>query len=243
MKVFLAGTASHENVIKNNTPKYILESFQYIKSWQVELLKQIDDFLLDSGAFTFIQNNYKSEIEWDEYIERYAAFINECNINHFFELDIDSVIGYDKVIEYRHKLEKLTNKQCIPVWHKSRGVEEYKRHCQEYPYVSIGGYVIKELNANDYKAFPSMINYAHEKGAKVHCLGFTSTTKLNEYRFDSVDSTTWINGARFANVCWFRNNVIEQIHWKNKRCTDVEKLSEHNLKEWIKFQNYADKYL
>ena len=191
----------------------------------------------------FIQNNHDGDIVWEDYIEKYANFINENDIKHFCELDIDSVVGFDKVLKYRKRLEQLTNKQCIPVWHKPRGIEEYKKDCAEYEYVAIGGYVIKELKISDYAAFPSMIKYAHDNNARVHCLGFTSTTRLKDYRFDSVDSTTWINGARFANVCWFRNNMIEQMHYYGKRCVNVEKLSEHNLREWIKFQKYADEFL
>lgn len=242
MRIFLAGTASQEQIVKENCPKYILESFYYIKDWQKKLIHETDDFLLDSGAFTFIQKA-NGQINWYNYIENYAEYIKQNKVKNFFELDIDSVVGYQKVIEFRSLLERLTGERCIPVWHKNRGVDEYKRHCQEYPYVGIGGYVIKELNNRDYAAFPSMIKYAHERKTKVHCLGFTATCKFSKYHFDSVDSTTWIIGAKFGNICILKNNIIQQVHYSNKRCSNVAELMRYNLSVWVKFQKYAETHL
>lgn len=125
MKIFLAGTYSEnknaEDVLQS---MYNLESFYYIKPWQYEMVHRSKMFLLDSGAFTFFSSGKK--IDWDEYIEKYANFIKEHDVSYFFELDIDSLIGYESVKQYRKKLERLTNRQCIPVWHKSRGMKSGK---------------------------------------------------------------------------------------------------------------------
>ena len=56
-------------------------------------------------------------------------FINTYKIDKFFELDIDSVVGYEEVLKLRKKLEHLTEKQCIPVWHTSRGKEDFLKTC------------------------------------------------------------------------------------------------------------------
>ena len=89
---------------------YILQSFYYADSFTEKyIIPNVADFLLDSGAFTFIRNA-KTHIDWDEYVERYADFINRNNVEKYFELDIDSVVGYKQVLKYRDKLEKLTNK-------------------------------------------------------------------------------------------------------------------------------------
>ena len=42
---------------------------------------------------------------------------------------------------FRTAVIKLTGKQPIPVWHISRGKDEFIRHCDEFPYVALGGYV------------------------------------------------------------------------------------------------------
>ena len=53
MKVFLAGQSNYVDLDWSSC-KYCLESFYYFKPEQVKDLKRWDMFLLDSGAFTFI---------------------------------------------------------------------------------------------------------------------------------------------------------------------------------------------
>lgn len=246
MDIYLAGQVKsfqgkqeHMNVVKDHRP-YILESFYYADEVTEKLLPYFGDFLLDSGAFTFMQNSGKAVV-WEEYIERYAAFINRNNIIKFFELDIDNVVGYNKVLEYRKRLESLTNKQCIPVWHKSRGIKEWQAMCDEYSYVAIGGIVSKEIKPAQYTAFPSMIAEAHRRGAKVHGLGFTSLEWLPKIHFDSVDSTAWTTGNRFGFVYQFDGKTMQKHDVpKGKRLADSRKIALINYCEWIKFQKYAE---
>lgn len=229
----------YDPIIKEHRP-YILESFYYADKDTERLLPLFGDFLLDSGAFTFMQNN-KTHVEWEEYIERYADFIKRNGINKFFELDIDSVVGYNKVKDFRQKLEYLTGKQCIPVWHKSRGIKEYQKMCDEYGYVAIGGIVSREIKPDQYKAFPTMISEAHKRGAKVHGLGFTNLSLLPKIHFDSVDSTAWTTGNRFGFVYRFNGKtMVKHDAPKGKRLADSRKVALNNYTEWIKFQKYAE---
>lgn len=247
MRIYLADSgklreAYREKPTIEHRP-YILESFYYADSDTERLLPFFGDFLLDSGAFTFMQNN-KTHVEWEEYIERYADFIKRNSINKFFELDIDSVVGYEKVKEYRRKLENLTRRQCIPVWHKSRGIEEFKSMCDEYSYVAIGGIAINEISKNQYSAFPAMIKEAHRRGAKVHGLGFTSLKYLPKIHFDSVDSTAWTTGNRFGYIYRFDGKTMQKIDAPaGKKLADSRKVALINYTEWIKFQKYAERNL
>lgn len=245
MKIFLAGTfgeRKHPEVLQS---PYILESFFYYAPWQEKLLHTTKDFLLDSGAFTFMMGN-GGKANWEEYIERYAEFIKKNNIKNYFELDIDSVVGYEKVKDLRKKLEKMTNRPCIPVWHLSRGIQEYKKMCDEYGYVAIGGIVSGEITKANYKAFPALISEAHKRKAMVHGLGFTNVTYLPHYHFDSVDSTRW-NCARYGRVEYFDGKTMRVVD-KRKEGMRVVGGSEADttgftIKEWIKFQQYAEKHL
>lgn len=54
---------------------YILESFFYADADTERLIPFYGDFLLDSGAFTFMQGKGGSP-DFDAYAERYADFIN-----------------------------------------------------------------------------------------------------------------------------------------------------------------------
>ena len=232
----------YDPIIKKHKP-YILESFYYADDDTERLLPLFGDFLLDSGAFTFMQNSKKA-VKWEEYIERYAGFINRNNIQKYFELDIDSVVGYDKVLEYRKRLERLTNKPVIPVWHKSRGIDNFKKMCDQYSYVAIGGIVSKEIKPEQYIAFPQMISEAHKRKAKIHGLGFTSLEWLPKCHFDSVDSTAWTTGNRFGFVYQFNGKtMIKHDVPKGKRLADSRKVALINYTEWIKFQKYAERNL
>jgi hypothetical protein len=201
MKVYLAGFKTIEKHWGEPTEDiYLLSSFYEHKNGAYGAYVRQSRHMLDSGAFTFIQNKKKTT-GWDEYIERYAQFINENNIDLFFELDIDSVVGLKEVERLRDKLETLTNKKSIPVWHKSRGQAYWLAMCEEYDYVAIGGIASGEIKKDEYRFFPTLINLAKERGAKVHGLGFTSVPLLFKYRFYSVDSTTWNVGGKYGNVC------------------------------------------
>lgn len=245
MKVFLAGTYSEnknaDDVLKS---KYNLESFYYIKPWQYELIKKSKMFLLDSGAFTFFSQG--KLLDWDLYIDKYSKFIVEQDISYFFELDVDKLIGYEKVKELRNKLEQKTGKKCIPVWHKSRGIEEWKNLCDEYNYVAIGGIASKEIKPAEYGAFTPMIRYAHNHKTQVHGLGFTNVNKFNEIHFDSVDSTRW-NCARFGRIEYFDGKTIKVIDKRaeGKRLAGQKNndIIKYTFKEWIKFQKWAETHL
>ena len=112
MKIFLAGSGHLQWVEDNFLDFNRLESFYYISKKEIPFISKYNNFLLDSGAFTFMSNS-KSRTDWDEYVERYADFINRHDIKHFFELDIDVLVGINEVERLRAKLEKLTNKKSI----------------------------------------------------------------------------------------------------------------------------------
>lgn len=245
MQLFLAGVApwrsggGYDPIIRKHRP-YILESFYYTDEDTERLLPYFGDFLLDSGAFTFMQGT-KGHTNWDNYIERYADFINRNNVTKFFELDVDVVCGYAQVLKFREKLEKLTGKRCIPVWHKSRGLDEYKKMCDEYDYAAIGGIVSGEIKKDQYSAFPHMITEAHRRKCKMHGLGFTNLEWLPRCHFDSVDSTAWTTGNRFGFIYQFTGKTMKKIDCPpGKRLADSRKVALINYMEWVKFQKYAE---
>lgn len=244
MNVFLAGAYTREDAFKEKQIDYMLESFYYVLPWQIERIPQMKMFLLDSGAFTFMNGN--GTAEFNEYLGRYIDFINTHDIKYFFELDVDSVVGYDTVKQYRARLERETGKQCIPVWHKSRGRDEYLRMCDEYDYVALGGIVTREITKEQYPFFTWFIDEAHKRGAKIHGLGFTDTALLKKYPFDSVDSTAWLSGSRFGNVYYFdrSNGVMKNVKApKGKKTVHYKLIDQRNIDEWLKYQRYAEAYL
>lgn len=221
---------------------YILQSYYYASDFTEKvILPNCKDFLLDSGAFTFLQG--KGKVNWNDYVEKYATFVKNNHIQKYFELDIDSIVGLDAVLEIRKKLEGLTGTKPIPVWHKSRGIEQFKRDADEYPYVALGGIVIKEFSRDEYKTFPWFINEAHKAGAKIHGLGFTNLEGIRKYHFDSVDSTSWVSGNRFGAVYYFDGRTMKKISKKPGQRVKTNQVAIHNFNEWKKFSRYAEKNL
>lgn len=220
----------------------ILESFYYADEWTEKMIPKLSRFLLDSGAFTFF--NSGKRVDWNEYLDRYIEFINRNKVEHFFELDIDVLVGYDRVLEFRKKLERGTGRQCIPVWHKSRGRAEFIKMCEEYNYVAIGGIVSKEITQKEYRYFPYFIDTAHKNGAKIHGLGFTNLKGVEQYHFDSVDSTSWTTGNRFGSIYRFDGKTMVKYDKKQgQRLADSRAVAINNFNEWVKFQKYAEAHL
>lgn len=225
----------------------VLESYYYLRKNEdfMPLVRHFGSFLLDSGAYTFMAGSHKGGCDWDAYVSEYADFINRFDVKLFFELDIDSVVGLAEVERLRHKLERMTGKKPIPVWHKNRGKEYFVKMCEEYPYVAIGDIVTKEIPRKVYEtAFPWFINTAHKHKAKIHGLGYTTVANLQKYRFDSVDSTAWLYGNRGGYICKFnpRTGLMEQMSKEGCRLKSREG-AVNNFNEWVKLSRYAEKFL
>jgi len=245
MRLYLAGEHCVKNgkKIKTWSKLSILESYYYARDnkYFQELLSTANlmDFLLDSGAYTFMNNATSKTINWTKYVEQYAAFINKYNIKQFFELDIDSLVGLEQVEQLRNQLENQTGKKSIPVWHKSRGLDYYHKMVKEYEYVAIGGIVNKEIKKQHYGIFHKLLKIARENKCKVHGLGFTPTKGLNKYKFYSVDSTAWLYGNLGGYVYHFKNGIMNKTMVPNGKKLKSQMVAQHNFNQWIKYQQYA----
>lgn len=219
----------------------ILQSFYYCDEFtEREIIPHCKRFLLDSGAFTFMQGKAR-KVDFEDYIDKHIAFINRNNIELFFEMDIDDAIGLDGVERIRRKLEKETGKQPIPVFHKSRGRQYFERMCEEYKYVAIGGITGAKEKREYLKYFPWFIETAHKHGARIHGLGFTDMNHLPQCHFDSVDSSSWTAGNRYGFAFKFNGQSIETIQRKDgQRIKSAKALAIHNFNERVKFQKYAE---
>lgn len=245
MIIYLAGFKTIEKYWNKPTEDiYLLSSFWEHKAGKFGEYVTGSKHILDSGAFSALSGLAK-KINWDDYIKKYIKFIKHTNQKLFFELDIDPLVGYEKVKDYTKKIEDETGIQPIPVWHKSRGKDEWHRLCENYKYVSIGGIVSKEIKASQYDIFIPLLEIAKKNNCKVHGLGFTKATLLKKYKFDSVDSTTWNVGGKYGNVCLLNKEhmPVQRYKKQNSRVIDTKKINLYNFEQWVKFQKYAEEHL
>lgn len=202
------------------------------------------DFILDSGAFTFAYSAGRGKaVDWWKYCEEYAAYVVKNDIKHYMELDVDAITGYEQVLKFRAFLEERTKRPCIPVWHVNRGLEDWKKTCDGYQYVAMGG-LKSEVGRERWKYLQHFIDEAHRRGARVHGLGFTRVKEFDKGMalFDTVDSTTWLKTSSYGTFMKFDGRGISY-----KRPPSGMKSGLHNsqmtlmaLKEWIKYADYME---
>lgn len=248
MKIFLSGIEGGDSIPvitklldEGVKLKYNLTSFYYITNSNFEYVKRVRDnselILVDSGAHSFQKGK---QVDWDKYTEDYAEFIRKFdapNVLGYFEMDVDNIIGYDKVLELRKVLEKVTDK-IIPVWHKNRGIDGFKKMCQEYSgkIVAITGFKNEDIKDEQYMLF---LKYAKKYGCKVHCLGMTRKKILDTVPFDYVDSSSWIQHAIFGRIDGVKRKVSSKdyAHTNKKKVIRINytksmELQDHYYKKW-----------
>lgn len=250
MKIFLSALENGSTCYNSGKPlahyfvesglkmKWNLMSYYYIKN-QFPLACFIRDhseeILIDSGAHSFQKGK---KVDWVEYTKQYAQFIKQFDtpkVIGYFEMDVDNVIGYNKVLELREILESVTNK-IIPVWHNNRGIEEYKKMCRDYAgrVVAITGFRGAEIKDEDYLMF---LKYAREQGCRLHCLGMTRRSVLDKVPFDYVDSSSWKQSGIYGRIDG--KGKVTRTFSKEKREVVFkenylvgQKMQEHYYRKW-----------
>lgn len=248
MIVYLAGIESFSHYNNPINSIYVLSSFFIHRRGTLGNYIYQDKHMLDSGAFSVLKDAEKAKnIDWDKYVNNYIEFIIHTKKKLFFELDIDAVVGIKKVEYFRKKIEDKVGIQPIPVWHATRGWEYFEMMCESFPYVAIGTTAATKqgvLIRNNPMVLKKFIDTAHKNKAKIHGLGFTYMKYIEQLNFDSIDSTSWLSGGRYGVVFIFKHNTI--VSYKppmGYRGADYRILNDHNFKEWVKFQKYAESNL
>lgn len=213
MKIFLSALENGATCYDSGKPlahyfvetgikmKWNLMSYYYIKgnpSLACYIRDHSEEVLIDSGAHSFQKGK---KVDWVEFTKQYAEFIkmyDRPNVVGYFEMDVDNILGYDRVLELRKILESVSDK-IIPVWHKNRGVEGFKKMCQDYAgkIVGITGFKNEEIQDHQYLMF---LKYAKKYNCKVHCLGMTRRKILDTIPFDYVDSSSWKQSGIYGRI-------------------------------------------
>lgn len=210
MKIFLSslehGIRLENSWLKDvkNLPfrlKYNLVSYYYLRNSgclkrAIYIRDNSELMLVDSGAHSFQKGK---RVEWETYVDEYAKFIqtfDKPNILGFFEIDIDAIVGYPRVLELRRKLMNVSNK-IIPVWHKGRGIAEFNKMCRDFQgkIIAVSGFKNEDIKDDQYLMF---LKRAKQYGCKMHCLGMTRRDVLDKVPFDFVDSSSWNSPVRYA---------------------------------------------
>ena len=245
MIVYLAAVKPIWKQIPDLKDYYLLTSFyEYHNQKKLPEYVYQEKHIADSGAFsTFKSLEQAKKMDWDNYVNKYINFVKETKSKLYFEMDIDSVVGLQKVEYYRKLMQDKIGYSPIPVWHANRKWEYYQMMCEEFEYVALGttqfapeGKLIRKNPA----ILKKFINEAHSKGAKIHGLGFTSQPWLEVLDFDSVDSTSWL-ASKFGVLHYFNGCRCEIVKKKNDTDRMIGRTSDYHVRnfyEWTKYQKY-----
>lgn len=175
-------------------------------------LAHSNEMMIDSGAHSFQKGK---KVDWLAYTKQYAEFIknnDDPKIVGYFEMDVDNIIGYDNVLKLRKVLTAVSDK-IIPVWHKNRGIAEFKAMCQEYSgkVVAITGFRNEDIRDEQY---PLFLKEAKKWNCRVHCLGMTREKVLEKVPFDYTDSASWKLRTTYGKIRGVKGRVKKGIDVK-----------------------------
>lgn len=202
MRIYLAGgQLSWRDELEGHN---LLVSFA--ESRQLKLLTagwSVPSFYLDSGAFTAWTKGRPIELkEYVEFIKRH-----EHLIDRYFALDVipgepgrlptadEAKAATDRTM-VNLSLMMAVGLKPIPVYHEGDDAEvlaEYVRQCHEV--IALGGTASR--------ARPELVDwllpiFERYPGQKFHGLAMTQARIIMHLPFYSVDSTSWLNFARFG---------------------------------------------
>lgn len=206
------------------------------------LIDRTPSLVVDSGAHS-VQEGLRLP-DWDEYTARYCRFIEEWDqekVLGFFEMDIDLAVGYERVLELRRELQRVTDK-VIPVWHRNRGIREFTEMCREYrgKIVAISGFLNQDIRDDQYILF---LKKAWEYDCRLFCLGMTRREMLDRVPFDYVDSSSWLHPVfygRFKDINGRQFNLKKLLGYSVKSCRaqyDVaRRLQQNYYRKWRHYE-------
>jgi len=195
MQIYVGGVLNtrYAQDIKLN----ILESFYAIGRRELKIDKDYcKSFFLDSGAFSAWSQ--KKSINLDNYITYLKK--NKDKINYYANLD--EIGNAEKSQQNLERMEKEGLKP-IPVYHYGENIEVFKKMCDKYPFIALGG-MVPISTQNLIPWLNEVFAYICEKDGstkiKIHGFGMTTFNLLTKYPWYSVDSVSPIMTAAMGGL-------------------------------------------
>ena len=206
---------------------------------------------IDSGAYSAWSKN--KPIDVDDYIK----FINENTDKFTLFASVDDIPGElrrkptlweqrespaKSWHNYLYMREQVKDKdKLLPVFH----IGEDFRHLQnmldatfngeDIPYIGLGGTVGLACTVKEdwYKQCFKIIQQSSNANVKVHAFGMTNLEILENYPFESADSTTWLMAAINGELCtkYGRICVSQQVQHKPSHYNKLPQLVQQQINE------------
>jgi len=234
MKIFLSAVETYLSAVSESKYENLLTSFYYSNGAKrvMDTLGGKRTIMVDSGAYSFFSQRLKdaasvvksttrqrtSLTNVDNYVNEYREFIKKWRdkVDYFVELDIDVLVGKEKLLEIRESLREVAGKKLIPAYHATMGSwEENRDELFRYDYVALEG-----VAAVGKPRIPYMrcIRDCYENRKKVHVFAMTKVDFLEKYPIYSTDSISWKSVAM-----WGRSQL-------SPKCGKLAKYYKHNMR-------------
>ena len=220
LTIFYSGVEyeSYLDILYDLGIRNFLMSYEYLKGKGVHQLKKYPDMhlFIDSGAYTYNQDPKYGEYtieQWEKQIEEYLAWA-EKHKNQIFaiaDLDIQYLVGYEKVVEWRKKyFEPFMLRTGLPVCfiYHEEGLDIWEYMCKRYPYVGISLNIDREVDETELR---NKFKIAEKHNALVQGMASTRTGMLTQYPFYTVDATTWNVGLKYGEISVWTGNKMSRI--------------------------------
>ncbi len=265
MKVFFAGGEGRQDIFLKMGVKNVLCSYYYIKNGKKRIdLQAYKDagikIMIGSGAHTIVvRKKIINNIDPEEYFNSYLEWLSENRnlIDYYVELDIQEIIGLDRVKGWRRQMRDKGLNPIVALHPRVGSPDtEWNEMTSEYNYCAIEGglplhYYINKLLVSE------------KKKVRVHGFAMTKSYEMSKIPFYSVDSTSWLSGSRFGgSYFWlndkllqegpdnkksryrFKNQIVKAgLNWIKIENDNNEEVDKMNLLAWRQFSEWAGKKL
>src|SRR5512147_995528 len=186
----------------------LLCSFHYWKNLNLGVIaarypKFKLDVLVDSGAFTASTKGVRVSLA------AYVRWLRE-NMQHIGAYANLDVIGDSRATRRNQEVLEAEGLSPVPAFHYGSDPSEFDRLVERYERIAVGGLVPMLKRP---KVVVPFLDDLFERGLKrrpdlkVHGFGVTTWSLMVRYPWDSVDSSAWVAGAKFATPTLFDPRV------------------------------------
>jgi hypothetical protein len=166
------------------------------------------ELFADSGAFSaHTQRGGGVSIKREDY----AAWLSQWRPRLRVMANLD-VIGDPKATARNQLWFEERGLPVLPVFHGTSPLTELEALCRDYDYIALGGTAALHAKRAAMLAYTARVALiAREHGTVLHGFGRSSTADLDAIPFYSVDSTTWMQAARYGDIHLFNGRELRRI--------------------------------
>jgi hypothetical protein len=187
--------------------------YKFVKPWVIsEKFPSYVSVFLDSGAYTINGKEEVTEDEIEEVNEHYQDFVraNLERVDMVSEFDA-LAMGLDWIEEQREVFWKhIPSEKFMAIWHPVWGVPYLHEMASRFEIIGI------PTTSLEGRSLRPVLNALSAKGVRIHGVASTKIEEMQDVRWDSVSSLSWISPQRFGDTIVWTGNELKRYPKKQK---------------------------